>query len=132
MKIILYLGAEAYLRHNAIITLPEESVELEFKRTEHAFGELVLTVKNARSEKQYKLRDHAPVDITEFCNIPGKVEACLSLTVRGEVARTWQIEPLCIRMIPGGFEAVPELEALKERILILEKAVAETASIIEN
>lgn len=131
MKITLYLGADSYLRHNEIITLPEEKVEFEFKNTAHSFGEKILTVRNGETERQYKLADK-PVDITDFCTIPGRVEACVSLVVRGEVARTWQVEPLCVKKIEGGFAVIPEIEDIKARIRLLEQAVTETVSIIEN
>lgn len=131
MKITLYLTADKYLRHNEIITLPEELVELDIKRTMHSVGTLILSIKSSIGEKQYKLSD-SPIDVTKFFLSPGEVNACVSLVIRGEVARTWQIEPFCVKEIPGGFEAIPEIEALKARIRILEKAVAETASLIEN
>lgn len=131
MVIKLHLGADKYLRHNQIITIPEDKVEIQLARTALSFGELLLSVRNGEGEKQYKPSDTS-VDITDMCQIPGRVDACVSLLVKGEVARTWQVEPFCIKRIPGGYEAIPEIEELKEKIRTLEKAVVETASIIEN
>lgn len=113
-----------YLTHNEIITLPEDKVELNFTRTHLSIGELVLSVAKGTKVKQYKVGD-TPVDITEFFTEAGEVNACLSLAVRGEVARTWQIEPFCAREIPSGIEVIPELEKLKEDITIIKQAISE-------
>ena len=131
MKITLYLGSESFLRHNEIITLPEDKVEIEIKRTAFSSGDVILTVSNGREGKQYKICDK-PIDISELCCIPGRVDMCATLSVRGEVARTWQIEPLCIKKVPSGFEAIPELVELRRRVSTLEKAVLEAVEIIKN
>jgi hypothetical protein len=131
MIIPLYLGADSFLRHNEIITLPEDKVEIEVKRTAFSNGDIILSVSNENAGKQYKVgRD--PVDITELCNIPGRVDMAISLSVRGEVARTWQVEPLCIKEVPCGFKAIPEIAELRRRVSNLEKAVMETVEIIKN
>ena len=112
-----------YLRHNEIITLPEDKVELSFTKTHLSVGELVLSVMKGTKVKQYKVKDD-PVDITEFTEA-GEVNACVSLTVRGEVARTWQIEPFCAREIPAGIEVVPEVEKIKEDVAVIKQAITE-------
>ncbi len=131
MKITLYLGSENFLRHNEIVTLPDDKVEVEIKRTAFSSGDVILTVSNGKGDKQYKVYDK-PIDISDLCCIPGRVDMCATLSVRGEVARTWQIEPLCIKKVPSGFEAIPELIELRRRVSTLEKAVLEAVEIIKN
>jgi hypothetical protein len=92
-------------------------------------GDLVLTVAKGEKVKQYKVKKD-PVDITEFFTEAGEVSACLSLSVRGEVARVWQIEPFCAKEIPNGIEVVPEVEALKGEIKQLKQALYEINNII--
>lgn len=113
-----------YLRHNEIITLPEDKVELAFTKTHLSVGELVLSVMKGTKVKQYKVKDD-PVDITEFFTEAGEVNACVSLTVRGEVARTWQIEAFCAKEIPNGIEVVPEVEKIKEDVAVIKQAITE-------
>ena len=122
-----------YLTHNEIITLPEETVELKFNRTIYSAGELILTVVKGESmAKQYKVPNDGTVDITEFFKEAGEVSACLSLAVRGEVARVWQIEPFCAREIPNGIEVLPEVEHLKEEVATLKRAIVELNTIINE
>lgn len=129
MQIILNLTTTNYLKHNEVITLPEDKVELLFKQTAYSVGDLVLTVAKGEKVKQYKVKKD-PVDITEFFTEAGEVSACLSLSVRGEVARVWQIEPFCAKEIPNGIEVVPEVEALKGEIKQLKQALYEINNII--
>lgn len=129
MIITLNLTVTNYLKHNEVVTLPEDSVELLFKQTAYSVGDLVLTVAKGEKVKQYKVKKD-PVDITEFFTEAGEVSACLSLSVRGEVARVWQIEPFCAKEIPNGIEVVPEVEALKGEIKQLKQALYEINNII--
>lgn len=132
MVINFLLSADKYLRHNEIITLPEDTVELGFDRGIYAAGELILTIAKGSECKQYKIPRENIIDITEFFHEAGEVKACLSLTVRGEVAREWQIEPFCAREIPNGIEVIPEVEALKEEIATLKVALVELHTIINE
>lgn len=120
-----------YLKHNEVVTIPEDKVELAFVKTHLSIGELILSVMKGTKMKQYKVKDE-PVDITEFFTEAGEVNACLSLAVRGEVARTWQIEPFCAREIPAGIEVVPEVEHLKEEVATLKRAIVELNTIINE
>ena len=131
MVIEFHLTVTNYLKHNEIITLPEDKVELLFKQTAYSVGELVLSVKKGDKSKQYKVRTE-PVDISEFFTEAGEVTACLTLAVRGEVARTWQIEPFCAREVPDGIEVVPEVEALKDTVDKLTHAIVELNNIINE
>lgn len=131
MIIDITLYADAFLRHNEIIELPEDTVELFIHPTAHSVGTLTLSLKHGETERQYKIKDE-PIDVTEMFSEAGEVLASVTLSVRGEVARRWQIEPFCIRKIDSGLEVLPALEALKERVSTLEQAVTELAKLITD
>lgn len=132
MIIDFTLTTSTYLKHNEVITLPD-TVELHFNRTVFSAGELILTVvKGETMGKQYKVPKEGTVDITEFFGEAGEVSASLSLAVRGEVARVWQIEPFCAREIPNGIEVLPEVEHLKEEVATLKRAIVELNTIINE
>ena len=131
MIIALSLDGENYVRHNEIITVPEEEVKLGFASSSYLLGVLVVTVINGAKSQQYKLTSNEKeIDITEFCQKAGRVEITACLTVRGEVAKKWHIEPLCVREIDGSYQAIPEIEELKERLARAEKAIAELSQMI--
>ena len=129
MNINIYLGSEPFIRHNEIIVLPADSVILNLSSGAYALGEKIVTVITEDGEKQYRYNE--PLDISEHFTKAGEVKITVSLVVRGEVATVWQIEPFCVKQIPSGFIAIPEITELKERISILEKAVIETANLID-
>ena len=129
MNIELNLNAESYVRHDKIITLPDERVAFLFKSACYAIGELLITVKVNNKEKQYKLQSEGGVDITDLITQACEVNMTAQFIINGNVAKTWQIEPLCVREIGGGFEAIPEIEHLKQRISVLEKAVTELSEL---
>lgn len=129
MLIELTLYADSFLRHDKIIELPEDTVELFLHPTVHSVGTLTLTLNNGEKEKQYKIKDK-PIDVTEMFTRAGEVKASVTLSVRGKIARTWQIEPFCVKKIDAGFKAIPEIVALKERVSTLEQAVSELAKLI--
>ena len=131
MLIEFTLYADRFLSHNEIIELPEDIVELSFHKTAHSFGTLTLTLENGEGEKQYKI-GNSPIDVTEMFTIAGEVKATVTLSVRGKKARDWQIEPFLIRKIEDGFEAVPEVIALKEKVNTLELAVTELFKLITD
>ena len=132
MIIELTLNSSNFLRHNKIVELPEDRVELLFNATAFSVGTLVLTVKSHETEKQYKISPLIPIDVSEHFTTAGEVNAAVSLSVRGNVARTWQIEPFCVRKIPNGFEAIPEIIEMREELETVKKALSELVKIIEN
>lgn len=131
MIINLNLDGRNYITHNEIITVPEEEVKLVFASSVYVLGTLVATVSDGAERLQFKLtKQDKEINITDFCKKAGRVEITVSLTVRGKIAKKWQIEPLCVREIDGTFEAIPEIEALKERLARAEKAIAEMSKLI--
>lgn len=130
MIIEIPLTQSKYLLHNQIVELPEERVELLFKSTPYSIGRLILTVSRGELERQYKITPDTPIDVSEFFKLPGEVRAAVTLSVRGEVARTWQIEPFVAKAVPGGIEAIPAIVELTERTKVLKAAVLELKNLI--
>lgn len=130
MKLELILTADEYIPHYEVITLPEDKIELSFLRTGYALGDLTLTVTDGTREKQWRILDK-PIDISEFFTEPGVISAAVTLSVRGNAVRSWQIEPFCVRRIEGAIKAIPQITALEERLHTAEKAISELIKLIE-
>lgn len=129
MQLNFILTAGAFVPHNEIITAPEEKVELTFSSPIYPTDGLIISVRKGSDERQYKPKDGEPVDITELCRSAGVVEITASIATRGRVAKVWQIEPLLIKETPCGFEPVPQITALEERVATLEQALVELTKI---
>lgn len=132
MVIEFYLTSSKYLFHNQVVELPEDTVELLFIPTAFSVGTLTLSLETPRQSKQYKVSPNIPIDVSEMFDEAGEVTAAVSLSVRGEVARTWQIEPFCVKKIPSGIEMIPALADVRERLSTCEKALTEILELIKN
>ena len=130
MKITLRLSNADTIFHKEIITLPEYKIEVVVENNPYIEGELILSLKNGATEKQYKVGKE-PVDIREMFNDAGEVCGALTLLIRGRVAKVWQVEPLCAIVTPSGIQAIPEIEYLKSRITTLEHALVELKTIVD-
>lgn len=132
MVIEFYLTSSKYLFHNQVVELPEDTVELLFIPTAFSVGTLTLSLETPRQSKQYKVSPNVPIDVSEMFDEAGEVTAAVSLSVRGEVARTWQIEPFCVKKIPTGIEVIPAIEEMKQRLSTVENAIKEILDLINN
>lgn len=124
MQIKVLLLADSFSPHHEIVTLPEEKVEIAFSSPIYPTDCLVVSVRKGDTVKPYKPKCGI-VDVTDFCASAGLVEITATLTVRGEAAKVWQIEPLIVKEINGGFAPVPQIVALESRVSTLEKALVE-------
>lgn len=124
MKIKVTLGAASFAAHNEIITVPEEKVEIAFSSPIYPLDSLIITTRKGAEIKQYRLNEGA-VDITELCNSAGLVEMTAILEARGNAAKVWQIEPLVVKELDGGFAVIPELVAMRQEIETIKKALVE-------
>ena len=124
MKIKVTLGAASFAAHNEIITVPEEKVEIAFSSPIYPLDSLIITARKGAEIKQYRLTDGV-VDITELCKSAGLVEMTAILEARGNAAKVWQIEPLVVKELDGGFAVIPELVAMRQEIETIKKALVE-------
>lgn len=131
MIIKLSLLSGNYIRHNEIIVIPEEKIELEFITSCYSVGNILISVRNGTNEKQFKFADKL-IDITDLCTVPGQVDITAQLLVRDKVAKVWQVEPLCVKRIPGGYEVVPEIIELKSQLETTKRAISELCALIKE
>lgn len=124
MKIKVTLGAASFAAHNEIITVPEEKVEIAFSSPIYPLDSLIITARKGAAIKQYRLTD-GEVDITELCKSAGLIEMTAILEARGNAAKVWQIEPLVVKELDGGFAVIPELVAMRQDIETIKKALVE-------
>lgn len=124
MKINVTLSAASFAAHNEIITVPEEKVEIAFSSSIYPVDGLIINARKGGDLKRYRPIEGA-VDITELCNSAGVVEITATLEARGEAAKVWQIEPLVVKELDGGFAVIPELVDLRQEIETIKQALVE-------
>ncbi len=127
MTVNLTLGGNEYVAHHTVVTAPEEKVELSFSSVCFAITELVVSVETSDGLYHYKT-SAGSVDISRHCRRAGEVKLSCSLVVRGEVLKTWRIESLLVKEVPGGMLVISELEDFKNRMARMEAALLELAN----
>lgn len=127
MYIVLPLNSSPIVLHREVITLPE-TVEIGFSSCVYALGEIVVTING----KQYKTSGENTIDISEHFTQAGEVEIMVSLIARGEAVKSWSVEKFIVKEVDGTYKAIPEIESLKERVLLLEKASQELKTLINS
>lgn len=133
MNITITLGAATFCRlpEDTFVLLPENEIKVSFLSPIYPLVTLVITARNGDMERTYKTSGKA-IDITELCCHAGEVTMTVALTYKGEVTKTWQIEPLKIKEIKNVYEAIPEIEAMKARLGLMERAVGELRKTMEK
>jgi hypothetical protein len=130
MTITINLTASSTVRLGESIVLPEE-VKIKFSSTVYALGVLVGRASTADGFIDFKTRGEE-VDVSEICKKAGTVNISVSLVVKGEAVKTWKIETLYLKEIAHEVVATPEIEAMKERIKLLENAVIELTGLVKD
>lgn len=133
MNITVTLGAATFCRlpPETFVILPETEVQVSFLSPVYPLVTLIVTARNGDMERTYKTSGKA-IDISELCRHAGEVTMTVALTFKGEVTKTWQIESLKIKEIKNVYEAVPEIEDMKNRLKIMEQAISELRQTINN
>lgn len=72
-----------------------------------------------------------PVNISHLLRA-GTLELEVKAFVRGVEVKKWNFEPVILVEAEHGFEAHPEVEELKERVAVLERAVYELSGLIQS
>lgn len=132
MQIRFKLTEDAFVKHNEVITLPEEKVELIFENLPFTAEKMVLFVNYEGKEYKCNVKPEIPVDVTAFFQKAGEVKASLALFVRGTAVKEWIIEPFAIVEAKGTLKAIPEIEYLKSKVERLEQAINEITNLINN
>ncbi len=124
MTIKINLSADSFAKHHEIITTLEEKVEITFSSPIYQTDGLIIHVRKDNALKAFKATGGV-VDSTEFCKSAGLVEMTATLEARGKAAKVWQIEPLVVKELDGGFAVIPELVAMRQDIETIKKALVE-------
>lgn len=130
MQINITLGTPNLVRVNECVIIPEE-VSISFTSYLYALGTLVGTARCGEKIKKFKTTGE-PVDLSELFSRAGKVDIELSMLAGGEAVKTWRLEPILVKEIEHELRAIPEIDALNERIDTLEAALSELASLIKS
>jgi hypothetical protein len=114
------------------ILIPEESVLIQIYSTVYELGTIVVTVKNEYCTKQFKTTGGSFIDITEFCKKSGLVEIEVDKIIEFESVKKWRVEPILLREIESEFCLIPEIEAIKDELGTVKKALSEVAGLIKQ
>lgn len=126
MDIKITLGALHLVKTDITspIILPEK-FNLIIDSGRYVAKELSVAVTCGGAEYKYKTAPGEALDISQGLDRAGKVDISIKYIERGEVLKSWRIEPLYFKEVNHGFEVIPEIEALKSDILLLKNALLE-------
>ena len=124
MNITLTLTPTGYIHHHDIVTAPADVVHIDVESHIYSKDDLIITVTKGADKRQYRYQ-HEPVDITDLCQTAGVVNMTVQIGYNGESLKVWQVEPLLVKELDGGFVVTPEMESIRNRLSTLEKAIIE-------
>lgn len=124
MNITLTLTPTGYIHHHNLVTAPADVVTLDIESHIYSKDDVIITVTKGADKRQYRYK-HEPIDITDLCQTAGVVNMTAQIGYNGESLKVWQVEPLLVKEVDGGFVVTPEMESLKERLSTVEKAIVE-------
>jgi hypothetical protein len=117
------------------IILPEDSLVFNISTDVYDIKTLVVSAKNGKKEKQFKIIDFKPLDLTEFL-IGGVLQLEISAILKGHVIKTWRVPDITIKEVEHFFMVIPEIERLKmeydAKFREVYKALGEIKNIIKG
>ena len=113
------------------ILLPEDEVLIQFTSDVYKLGTLIVSVRNGTNRKTYKTMG-TPIDITPLCKYAGAIEIQISHIIKFEPVKSWRTEPLILIETDHGFEAIPQIEALKSDFNTFTEAVRSELTTIKS
>ncbi len=124
MEIKLVLDGKKLIRLPDTI-ISGEKVVVAFESAVYGLGKLGVTVSNGKKVKTYVLEDDFTLDITEFCDRACRVDIKAELIVQYKTVKEWVIEPIVVRELDKGFEVIPEIQEMRNRLVRMEKILIE-------
>lgn len=94
------------------IILPEDNLIFNISTDVYDIKTLIITARNGKKEKQFKVIDFKPLDLTEFL-IGGILQLEISAILKGHVIKTWRVPDITIKEVEHFFMVIPEIERLK-------------------
>jgi hypothetical protein len=117
------------------IILPEDNLIFNISTDVYDIKTLVVSARNGKKEKQFKVIDFKPLDLTEFL-IGGVLQLEISAILKGHVIKTWRVPDITIKEVEHFFMVIPEIERLKmeynEKFKEVYKALGEIKNIIKG
>jgi hypothetical protein len=117
------------------IILPEDCLVFNISTDVYDIKTLVVSAKNGKKEKQFKIIDFKPLDLTEFL-IGGVLQLEISAILKGHVIKTWRVPDITIKEVEHFFMVIPEIERLKmeydAKFKEVYKALGEIKNIIKG
>lgn len=105
----------------------KEELVFAFESSEYPLDELRVTITDGTFAKRRSVKD-AKINITEYCKKACVLEIIVDLMLRGEVAKTWKLEPFVVREDFGAYELIPEIALLRKEIRTMKKVIKELNS----
>ena len=120
----------ASLAENKIL-LPEKEVLVQFSSTVYKLGTLIVTVRNGNDCKRYKTIGE-PINITPLCQKAGAIEMHIEQVIRFETVKSWTTEQLILVETDHGFEAIPEIQVIKNDLKAFKQSVTNELNTVKS
>lgn len=130
MQITLNAGSLATTDFKEPIVLPD-TLDINIISPVYVLDTLVLTAKNGAIIEQVKLNEKPYKTSLKKVLRAGKIEIEISLLVKGDIVKTWRVPDIIIKETKYTFEAIPEIEELKNEISKLKQGFAEILKLIK-
>lgn len=111
--------------------LPEYEVLIQFTSNVYKLGTLIVTVRNGNNCKLYKTIGE-PINITPLCQKAGAIEMHIEQIIKFETVKSWTAEPLILVETDHGFEAIPEIQVIKNDLKTFKQSVTNELNTIKS
>lgn len=130
MELKVMLGADKFISINDRFVVGDQTT-VSFESEDYPLDELYVTVNDGVVARRYAVKNRS-LDISEFCNKANVVEISVDLVLRGEIAKTWLLEPFVVKDVSGGYEFIPEIALLRQEIQTMKTIIKEMNSKIDD
>lgn len=117
------LGANQFVGIKDRFIAGDETI-FAFESSEYALDELHATITDGAFAKRHTVRNKR-FDISEYCKKANVLEIKVDLVFRGEIVKTWFLEPFVVRENGGGYVLIPEIALLRKEIRTMKKIIKE-------
>lgn len=130
MELKVKLGAEKFVGIKDRLNAGEETI-LVFESDEYPVNDMQVTITDGSFMRRHVVNG-GRMNLSEYCKKAAVIEISADLVLRGEVAKTWLLEPIVVREVSGGYELIPEISLLRKEIRTMKKIIRELNSKIKD
>ena len=123
------LHGVAIVKNKGVIPITSDPFTLSVCSKDYVRENLFVTVANDGHNVTAELIDGIAVLPSEVKKA-GVMRITIRKIINGEILQTWQAEDILLRELEGGYEPIPQITALTEKVAALAAAVAELKKII--